>query len=204
LKAGHHAANHARAAMIGYVQDRDIPAWASELDQRIAGLESAAIEGWSASDKLAVLEHNRATRTASLRSDHARRTGLGRIRIDHIWIEMRFRTPTTAWSIMLEQGVIGRDDAIILINEQIAAHSGGILAAPAPFEAASALSIWHGIIRDIEEFINLLMNGIDDERLLASLASLPLGDVLAANPQMRSRRTICSPHCSDLTLLAGS
>jgi hypothetical protein len=88
FKAGHHAAKHARAAMIGYVQDRDIPAWASQLDQWIAGLESDAIEGWSASDKLAVLEHNRATRTASLRSEHARRTGLGRIRIDHIWIEM--------------------------------------------------------------------------------------------------------------------
>ncbi len=84
---------------------------------------------------------------------------------------------------MSGQGVIGRDDAIILINEQIAAHAGGILAVLAPFEAASALSTWHGIIRDIEEFINLLMNGIDDERLLASLASLPLGDVLAANPQ---------------------
>lgn len=85
---------------------------------------------------------------------------------------------------MLEQGVIDRDDAIILINEQIAAHAGGILTVLAPFEAESAISTWHAIIRDIEEFINLLMNGIEDEGLLVSLASLPLGDGLAANLQV--------------------
>jgi hypothetical protein len=80
-------------------------------------------------------------------------------------------------------GVTGRDEAIILINEQIAAHAGGILAALAPYDAASTIETWHGIIRDIEEFINVLMNGVDDERLLATLAALPLGEALAANPQ---------------------
>ena len=88
FKAGHHAASHARAAMIAYVQDRDIHAWASQLDQWIAGLESDAIEGWSAADGIAILEHDTVTRTASLRSDHARRVGLDGIRIDHLWIEM--------------------------------------------------------------------------------------------------------------------
>jgi hypothetical protein len=88
FKAGHHAANHARAAMIGYVQARDIPAWTAQLGQWIAGLESDAIEGWSSADNLALVEHNTVTRTASLRSDHARHTGLNGIRIDHLWIEM--------------------------------------------------------------------------------------------------------------------
>ena len=32
FKAGHHAASHARAAMIGYVQDRDIGFWRAQLD----------------------------------------------------------------------------------------------------------------------------------------------------------------------------
>jgi len=84
---------------------------------------------------------------------------------------------------MVHRGVLGRDEAIVLINEQIAAHAGGILTALAPYEAASAIETWHGVIRDIEEFINVLMNGIDDERLVAALATLPLGEVLAAHPQ---------------------
>src|SRR3546814_17370834 len=84
---------------------------------------------------------------------------------------------------MQHQGVIGCDEAIDLIGEQIAAHAGGILTALAPFDAMSANETWHGIIRDIEEFMNVLMNGIDDNRLLATLSALPLGDTLASNPQ---------------------
>ena len=88
FKAGHHAASHARAAMIGYVQERDIPTWSAQLDQWIAGLESDAIEGWSAADKITVVQHDAVARIATLRSDHARRTGLDGIRIDHLWVEM--------------------------------------------------------------------------------------------------------------------
>lgn len=88
FKAGHHAASHARVAMIGYVQERDIPSWAAQLDQWITGLESDAVEGWSTADHIAVVEHDTVARTASLRSHHARRTGLDGIRIDHLWIEM--------------------------------------------------------------------------------------------------------------------
>ena len=65
---------------------------------------------------------------------------------------------------MVDHRTIDRNEAIIIINEQIAAHEGGILTALAPFEAASAIETWHGTIRDIEEFINVLMFGIDDER----------------------------------------
>jgi hypothetical protein len=88
FKAGHHAASHGRAAMIGYVQDSDIPTWAAQLDQWIAGLEGDAVEGWSTADKIAVVNHDTVARTAFLRSHHARRTGLDGIRIDHLWIEM--------------------------------------------------------------------------------------------------------------------
>jgi hypothetical protein len=88
FKAAHHAALHERAAMIGYVQDRNILAWAAQLEQWIEGLEGDAIEGWSAADKLVIVAHDVASRTGSLRSDHKRRAGLKGIRVDHLWIEM--------------------------------------------------------------------------------------------------------------------
>ena len=88
FKAGHHAAAHARAAMIGYVQDRDIPFWRAQLDAWIDGLVAAAVQGWSAGDKLALAAHYSATRVASLRSTHRRESGLEPILIDHLWIEM--------------------------------------------------------------------------------------------------------------------
>src|SRR3546814_3677653 len=70
---------------------------------------------------------------------------------------------------MQHQGVIGCDEAIDLIGEQIAAHAGGILTALAPFEAMSAIETWHGIIRDIEEFINVLMRSEEHTSELQSL-----------------------------------
>jgi hypothetical protein len=88
FKAGHHAASHIRAAMIGYVQDRDIPTWIARLDQWIEGLADDGIGDWSLTDKLGVIEHDSASRIASLRSEHARPNGLVGIRIDHLWIEM--------------------------------------------------------------------------------------------------------------------
>ncbi|UVK36046.1 hypothetical protein LHFGNBLO_006566 (plasmid) [Mesorhizobium sp. AR10] len=88
FKAGHHAAGHARAAMIGYVQDRDIPFWRTQLDAWIDGLVATAVQGWSADDKLALAEHNSATGIASLQSTHRRDADLEPILIDHLWIEM--------------------------------------------------------------------------------------------------------------------
>jgi hypothetical protein len=88
FKAGHHAAAHARAAMIGYVQDRDIPFWRTQLDAWIDGLVAAAVQGWSADDKLGLAAHHTATRVASLQSTHQRNSGLEPILIDHLWIEM--------------------------------------------------------------------------------------------------------------------
>lgn len=88
FKAGHHAANQIRAAMIGYVQARNIAAWAVQIDEWIDGLERDAVEGWSAADKLNIVEHNTVARIASLQSNHARLAGQNSIRIDHLWIEM--------------------------------------------------------------------------------------------------------------------
>jgi hypothetical protein len=76
FKAGHHAAARARAAMIGYVQNRDIPFWRAQLDAWIDGLVATAVQGWSPDDKLALAAHCSANRVASLRSTHQRESGL--------------------------------------------------------------------------------------------------------------------------------
>ena len=88
FKAGHHGSSHDRAAMIAYVQERDIPSWTVQLEDWIDALESDAVEGWSAADKLSLLEHDQPSRVAGLSSSHARSLGLGGIRLDHLWIEM--------------------------------------------------------------------------------------------------------------------
>ena len=74
--------------MIAYVQERDIPSWAVQLDEWIDGLESDDVEGWSAADKLSLLEYDPPSRVAGLTSAHARSLALGGIRLDHLWIEM--------------------------------------------------------------------------------------------------------------------
>ena len=88
FKEGHHAAARARATMIGYVQNRDISFWRTQLDAWIDGLVAIAAQGWSADDKLALAAHYSASRVASLRSTHQRVSGLEPILIDHLWIEM--------------------------------------------------------------------------------------------------------------------
>ncbi|RWB26426.1 MAG: hypothetical protein EOQ43_30890 [Mesorhizobium sp.] len=88
FKAGHHAASHTRAAMIGYVQDRDILFWRAQLEAWIEGLVDGAVQGWSAADKLGLAAHNDTARVAALQSRHQRHSELGPILIDHLWIEM--------------------------------------------------------------------------------------------------------------------
>jgi hypothetical protein len=88
FKAGHHASAHARAVMIGYVQDRDILFWRTQLDAWIDGLAASEVQGWSDSDKLTLSAHYSASRLASLQSAHQRQSGVEPIRIDHLWIEM--------------------------------------------------------------------------------------------------------------------
>ena len=88
FKAGHHAAAHDRAAMIGYVQGKDIAFWQTKLDSWINSLVATSCKGWSADDKLSLTDHHHANRVASLRSIHSRDAGLEPIMIDHLWIEM--------------------------------------------------------------------------------------------------------------------
>lgn len=88
FKSGHHGAAHLRAAMIGYIQDRGIPHWQSQLDMWIDGIIGEAITGWTVADKLVATSHDPASRFASLRSSHGRNSDLAPILIDHLWVEM--------------------------------------------------------------------------------------------------------------------
>lgn len=88
FKAGHHGATHAHAAMIGYVQDKDVAFWRSQIDSWIEGIVGEQVNGWSANDKLTLVEHDAGQRLAMLASNHERQFGLDPIRIDHLWIEM--------------------------------------------------------------------------------------------------------------------
>lgn len=88
FKSGAHAANHAYAAMIGYIQERDIPHWRQELGKWIDDLSTTAAPLWSADDRLELGDHDTSGRHAILHSKHARANGLSNIAMSHLWIEM--------------------------------------------------------------------------------------------------------------------
>lgn len=87
FKAGHHGAMHHRAAMIGYLQERDIPYWHDQLDRWITEIQTNGTLGWADDDRLHLKTHDAGKRIATLRSVHAR-TGLNPILLDHLWIEL--------------------------------------------------------------------------------------------------------------------
>lgn len=88
FKSGAHAAKHAFAAMIGYIQDRDILHWQRELGSWIDDLATTTAPLWSADDRLEIEDHDTARRRAILKSRHTRANGLATIAIRHLWIEM--------------------------------------------------------------------------------------------------------------------
>jgi hypothetical protein len=88
FKVGHHGASHASAAMIGYVQDRDIPHWKSQLDDWVEGLCADEVPGWFDTDKLHLSSHDKARGVATLLSSHGRSGGLEPITLHHMWVEI--------------------------------------------------------------------------------------------------------------------
>lgn len=90
---------------------------------------------------------------------------------------------------------ISGDDVRSLIEAQLAAHGGGLLAVLARYRPKEAMASWHATIRAVEEFINLPRFGIDDPHVRATLCSIPLDDRLLSNiePAFRAVRKILSP-----------
>ena len=75
FKSGAHAANHAFAAMIGYVQARNILHWQRELGTWIDDLAATAAPLWSVNDRLELEDHDTARWRAILKSQHTRANG---------------------------------------------------------------------------------------------------------------------------------
>ena len=77
---------------------------------------------------------------------------------------------------------ISGQEARSLIEAQLAKHGSGILATLSRYRLSDALSGWHETIRSVEEFINIPLFGIEDERSAALLCSVPLDDALFSRP----------------------
>ncbi|MBB4642738.1 hypothetical protein [Rhizorhapis suberifaciens] len=88
FKVGHHGSKHLRAAMIAYVQDKDVIHWQNQIDSWVDGIVGEPVAGWSPLDKFKLVTHDKAKRVAAFESNHVRQAGLEPIRIDHLWIEM--------------------------------------------------------------------------------------------------------------------
>lgn len=87
FKRGYHGAAHTRAAMIGYIQDKNIPHWKAQLDDWISGLATAGTGSWATADKLNLATYDATNRAAHLNSVHARAMSLAPIALDHLWVE---------------------------------------------------------------------------------------------------------------------
>ena len=89
FKAGHHGAEHVRAAMIAFLQANDVTHWHKAVSEWIDDLVTASVAGWSAADKLMLSAYDKSKRVAKLASIHNRTKGMTpNIQIDHLWIEM--------------------------------------------------------------------------------------------------------------------
>jgi hypothetical protein len=82
-----------------------------------------------------------------------------------------------------QERLVQRRDMVRQIDEQIALHGGGIRSRLMRLDARAAVATWHAMIRDMDEFINVLLCGLDDGELALALMGLPVGEALAANPQ---------------------
>lgn len=77
---------------------------------------------------------------------------------------------------------VSGQEAKSLIEAQLAKHGSGILATLSRYRLRDTLSVWHETIRSVEEFINIPLFGIEDERSVTRLCSVPLDDALLSRP----------------------
>jgi hypothetical protein len=88
FKAGHHARNHQRALMIGYIQQDGIDHWCEQLNSWVTSIAADGVTNWSEADQVMLRSHDNLTCVACLFSVHERSAGLSPILVDHLWIEM--------------------------------------------------------------------------------------------------------------------
>lgn len=85
----------------------------------------------------------------------------------------------------------GADAEALLLN-QISQHSAGIRSTLSPFDANIATSAWMGALRNIEEFINIPMFGLDDKDIVQELLSIRLDDMMFPMRVARVRAMLIS------------
>jgi hypothetical protein len=88
FKSGDHGANHSVAAMIGYVQANGIQHWQAQVRTWIDELVGSSTPLWNSEDHFTLVTHDILSRSAILRSYHARNGDLASIDMSHLWIEM--------------------------------------------------------------------------------------------------------------------
>jgi hypothetical protein len=88
------------------------------------------------------------------------------------------------------------DEAKSLIEAQLAAHSGGIFSVLSRYKLRETVEAWHGMIRAVEEFINVPIFGIDDQSVARWLFAIPLDGCFVADPGpvWVSVQQVLSPH----------
>lgn len=75
---------------------------------------------------------------------------------------------------------------IDLVQDQIDQHAGGLQAALASIDPTSAVTAWMETLRAVEEFINLLLFGLDDEVIEAALIALPVNAAVSRPRRLRA------------------
>jgi hypothetical protein len=88
FKAGHHGGAHTIAAMIGYIQSRDIDFWDGQIRAWLQSLVETRVDGWTLDDELRITKRDMAARLARLESVHRRNGNLPDIQLHHLWIDM--------------------------------------------------------------------------------------------------------------------
>ena len=88
---------------------------------------------------------------------------------------------TTAARLGVPRRISG-NEARLLIEEQLTAQTGGIIAVLSQYRLVDALRTWLGTIRAIEEFINVPLFAIKDPDLKLWLGSIPLDQRFLSNP----------------------
>ena len=77
---------------------------------------------------------------------------------------------------------VSGEEARSLIETQLAEHGSGVLATLSRYRLKDTLTVWHETIRSVEEFINIPLFGIEDQRAVSRLCSVPLDDGFLSRP----------------------
>lgn len=87
-KEGVHGAAHTQAALIAYVQDKDLEHWLTQVQRWIRDLHAARVPGWSLADLLSGHIFDASRGVAVHQSVHARKS-LPAVHLRHMWVLMQ-------------------------------------------------------------------------------------------------------------------